>query len=677
MIPYTTIPLISAFFLIFVGVLIGHFVWYRYRDEQAHRSTAMRRKIDDLNSSLDIQTNEYTLANTRLAELESLLLTAQEENRQLTSKLRQQETLHESTIAALKSSDLLNVELRDELSFAKEKRIELEAQFQEAQESLSVVETDRNATTNRINELTSEMERRSQLAEKNQNDLGNLRDENICLRQTNEDQAEELKQLNSKCQGKFSSNQEYVTLRADYQRMSVLLSEARAASQVDQQQFESECEKLLAELASEKTENKVLQRVNAEYVSQLESQMVLANELSGKVSAALTDLMHFEQKASQADVLREERDRLVGELSLSQSEISRMSEELDLARIADEQARVKLGSLRDRTEKLEQELEVLTSCQQESDAKLSEQNRRRESLERALAGTSEELAQLQVERERLEGVEDEIVELDARLRQGLADLKLARTEREEALTAESSTRDIVVTLRDELRDRLESLQALEEEKDSALSTLEEETINHQRVCEELQLRTTECTRLEHEVEMLKQRDDDRDDRMTQVSQDLEQLQARYEQAVAEVGLYKQRFHDLESSNNAARESRKGGSLFGQASPAKMTFSFRQVRRKEDVVRAEDRTKVRHDNRLGTVFTERPFRFDDLTQIGGISEALSQELNALGVFTYKQMMEWDAAVMAEFARRLGCDRIVEQDWAGQARRLYHLQSRAAA
>ena len=677
MIPYTTIPFISAFFLIFVGVLIGHFVWYRYRDKQEHRTTAMRRKIDDLNSSLDIQTTEYTSANSRLAELEAAILSEQEQSCRLASELKEQETRHEATRSELQRAERVNIDLRDELKLVTQKRFEFEGQLQEVQDSLSVVETDRNATTDRITELTSEVEHRSKLAEEIQVDLEHLRAENVSLQQGIDKQAKELEQLNSEHQGKCQSIQANDRLRDDYKRVSGLLSEAQNESQVVHQQFESKSGKLLAELVSVKKENEVLQKVNADYVMQLESQMALTNDLSGKVSAALTDLSRFEQKAADACDLKAERERLINELEFSQNEMIRLTAELDSTRTVNQQAQAEIERLGVRSQEVEQEFAMLNACQQNSDAKLNEQDRRRESLERALAAASEELAQLQVERERLEGVEDEIVELDAKLRQALADLKLARTEREEALIAESSTREIVVTLRDELGDRLESLQALEEEKDLALATLEVEMENRQQIGDELQLRNSDCDRLADEVELIKQREIDRAEEATHVSQNLDQLQARYEQAIAEVKLYKQRLSDVETIRNAGREQPKRPSLFGQATTAKAAFSFRQVRRKEDVVRAEDKTKVRHDSRLGTVFVERPFRSDDLTQIRGISEKLNQELNALGIFTFKQVMEWDGVVTAEFARRLECDRIVEQDWGGQARRLYHLQYRAAA
>ena len=63
MIPYTSIPLISACFLVMVGVLIGHLIWYRYRDEQEQKAVGLHREIDDLRSSLNVQSTDTARRN--------------------------------------------------------------------------------------------------------------------------------------------------------------------------------------------------------------------------------------------------------------------------------------------------------------------------------------------------------------------------------------------------------------------------------------------------------------------------------------------------------------------------------------------------------------------------------------------------------------------------------------
>jgi predicted flap endonuclease-1-like 5' DNA nuclease len=71
------------------------------------------------------------------------------------------------------------------------------------------------------------------------------------------------------------------------------------------------------------------------------------------------------------------------------------------------------------------------------------------------------------------------------------------------------------------------------------------------------------------------------------------------------------------------------------------------------------------------------RRDDLQQIAGIADVLEEKLNELGISTYRQIMELDSAAIAEISRKLGLDdRVVQDDWVGQARRLHHRFHRAA-
>ena len=63
---------------------------------------------------------------------------------------------------------------------------------------------------------------------------------------------------------------------------------------------------------------------------------------------------------------------------------------------------------------------------------------------------------------------------------------------------------------------------------------------------------------------------------------------------------------------------------------------------------------------------------------GIAQVLEKKLNAFGVYTYRQIMEWDPVAVAEFSKLLSFrDRIERDDWVGQARNLhYETYGRAA-
>ncbi len=76
-----------------------------------------------------------------------------------------------------------------------------------------------------------------------------------------------------------------------------------------------------------------------------------------------------------------------------------------------------------------------------------------------------------------------------------------------------------------------------------------------------------------------------------------------------------------------------------------------------------------DPALGLIFKERPGDADDLTRLQGISPALQNRLQELGVYRFQQIAGWSSAQVREFSRRLAFkDRIERERWVEQARRM---------
>jgi predicted flap endonuclease-1-like 5' DNA nuclease len=93
---------------------------------------------------------------------------------------------------------------------------------------------------------------------------------------------------------------------------------------------------------------------------------------------------------------------------------------------------------------------------------------------------------------------------------------------------------------------------------------------------------------------------------------------------------------------------------------------------------EYRGRTRFDDRRGWVFTELPQLRDDLKKITGIANVLERRLNELGIFTYRQIMEWDHKMIAEFSKLFAFkDRIQRDGWQRQARDLYFQTRKHAA
>lgn len=86
---------------------------------------------------------------------------------------------------------------------------------------------------------------------------------------------------------------------------------------------------------------------------------------------------------------------------------------------------------------------------------------------------------------------------------------------------------------------------------------------------------------------------------------------------------------------------------------------------------EGRAKM--DDKLGMIYLSRPDRHDDLTLLRGVGEGLSNKLQELGVYTFKQIAMWSEDQISEFDHRLLTkDRIRREHWVKQARNLHFLK-----
>ena len=100
--------------------------------------------------------------------------------------------------------------------------------------------------------------------------------------------------------------------------------------------------------------------------------------------------------------------------------------------------------------------------------------------------------------------------------------------------------------------------------------------------------------------------------------------------------------------------------------------------KADQLSSEYGGTITSDPVRGLVFVEAPRERDDLKLIYGVAEVLEKRLNGFGIYTFKQIMEWDDKAIDEFSELLTFkDRIHRDDWLGQAAQLYFRKSRKNA
>ena len=77
------------------------------------------------------------------------------------------------------------------------------------------------------------------------------------------------------------------------------------------------------------------------------------------------------------------------------------------------------------------------------------------------------------------------------------------------------------------------------------------------------------------------------------------------------------------------------------------------------------------DRRGKVYIKAPVIRDNLQLISGVATVLEKKLNDYGVYTFKQIMEWDDEAIDEFSSLLDTfkDRIQRDQWVEQARHYY--------
>lgn len=77
-----------------------------------------------------------------------------------------------------------------------------------------------------------------------------------------------------------------------------------------------------------------------------------------------------------------------------------------------------------------------------------------------------------------------------------------------------------------------------------------------------------------------------------------------------------------------------------------------------------------DEKRGLIYTSAPTEADDLKVIKGVGPVLEKKLNEIGIYTYKQVADWNPEHVEEFDRILDFPgRIARDNWLAQATELY--------
>ena len=178
------------------------------------------------------------------------------------------------------------------------------------------------------------------------------------------------------------------------------------------------------------------------------------------------------------------------------------------------------------------------------------------------------------------------------------------------------------------------LEAFKDEKNSLASSLESEIRARQDVEEKLRIHL---------------------ETIEQLRTDSKSLEALLAQQLAIQNSLSEHTHRLVSSKEPSHGATRGGDSDREI------LSFNEARRDHPAT---------EDPQLGKLYPQRPKHVDDLKRISGVGHVLEEKLNALGIYTYEQIMNWSAETIIRFSELLSfTDRIERDQWVAQASRLH--------
>ena len=372
-------------------------------------------------------------------------------------------------------------------------------------------------------------------------------------------------------------------------------------------------------------------------LEQLSSEMQAVQRSSDGLHASLADQQtRWHSLAAERDVMQTENQRLEGMLHSLQSQLDQSHSQLDALTGEVESARAHERQLQD-------------AVQQQVDAAEISAQRCRE----------------------LQHVAEQQKLLQITLDDAVQRLKKVLLQRDEALATQAESDNVIAELRQQVQAAHGECETLQRRWTEMGELLTHEQHKNQDLSATLDVKAKTIARLQKELtelENLRREHTEVQARLTEATQRLRRIADQREEALRQAETSQQQIEHWETRVRAAEETIRN------LRRERTTFLSRQrpignraaAAMEEDL----DSANMRRDEALGWVYAQPPKRKDDLKKIVGVADALEKRLNAFGVYTYRQIMQWDEQAVTEFSKRMAFkDRIHREDWIGQARRLY--------
>ncbi len=519
MIPYTTIPFVSAFFLVMVGVLIGQLFWSRFRSEHQIVILRLRKKIRQQRQEIKQCTDKFSalqdhaketaqVADEQAQSLQHVrdelqhlqigykaasaqLAEELQARRDLTVCLQDEQQRRERDVEKLQTAlTAANKQFRAE----QEARVDLERQLARLAADLESAHRDGEHLRIRLTEQVEFAEacQRSQQEIQGQHDalvdksrllrdrIGQLEQSSDLLRREQSTLEEQNRLLNQQLQTADNTIQQLTSqlqaLQTDHDHLylqrddhAVALTRAEQVRQHVQQQLDDarlQLERLAWESAVKDQRFTSLQNDNEDLSTQLiraaRSQDELTkqyDQIQGELAESQHLLNECRSELEAAHRWRGDAERMALDLSQRREEVADRERQIALL-----QSRI--NDLQSEKDALELQQSELAERSQSTSAALEQAQAKQQHWQTIVEKTKGQLENARREIDRLAHVEDQMVEMDAGLRQTKDELKRIRRERDDAREIESATRLVVAELRDELNERLDAIEALRREREA-------------------------------------------------------------------------------------------------------------------------------------------------------------------------------------------------------------------
>lgn len=647
----------TGFFLVFAGMALGYAVWHRDRREDQVRLKSLGQENQELRSTIKLARTSHEKLSERFTRQKGQLNVLQQlcddwsasrdqsEQDRAQLELEITQTSHRYELAA--------AELKEE----KQRRIQLEdenhRQNQQKIESLSAVEKDWRVRLSR-----------SQSVQEQQNvELANIRIDNARLTEQLHDAQAAIATLNADLTSQRSLletatknasgfEQEYVSIESALNETNEQLKQSAAQCAVAQsaqkvaeeslaslqesyknsQSQISELTEAVAEIESLESHNEALQQSLKNSAEQLKLVVRQRDHALDETRAKHAEAMGFQKRSENQEAtiqaMRQKHDESLENLKLE------IEKRADLEQAYEQQLAELEIQIDDHSTQMESQSNELANQFEIERAELKETVAKKEL---ANAELTQQLGERQSE---LESAKQDLVQSQSQMRELTSKVEELKT-----TCLRISQLENLVQRRDAQDGEIvEELATLRKQMEDAHEQHQRLKFDYDRLCDEQNTREDELTGARSELATLR----------LQVTDSQETI------------------HSLRTERAALMARLANRRKIAEPDSTVISFTEAMLQRQREAIEYDAEylgpTSV-HANR-GIIYTEPPEKQDDLKMISGIAEVLEARLNDYGIYTFKQIRDWQPKTVLEFSRLIGFkERIDRDDWVGQAKRLY--------